>query len=123
MTSVERVLEYVRIPREENSEEKLKCIASKKWPSRGEIVFENVSFKYDVNLPYTLEEISVKINAGEKVGIVGKTGSGKSTIIQTLFRMAEPDGNILIDQINIKDVDLNILRSKLSIIPVYFKRK
>ena len=123
MTSVERVLEYVRIPREENSEEKLKCIASKEWPSRGEIVFENVSFKYDVNLPYTLEEISVKINAGEKVGIVGKTGSGKSTIIQTLFRMAEPDGNILIDQINIKDVDLNILRSKLSIIPVYFKRK
>jgi len=97
-----------------------KIIPPKDWPSRGEIIFDNVSFSYDENLPDVLRELSFKINPGEKIGIVGRTGAGKSSIIQTLFRMAEPSGNIFIDNINIKDIDLKELRSKISIIPVLF---
>ena len=102
---------------DDNNNEKLK--PSKEWPTKGEIIFDNVSFSYDENLPDVLKELSFKINPGEKIGIVGRTGAGKSSIIQTLFRMAEPSGIILIDNINIKDIDLNELRSKISIIPVY----
>ena len=102
---------------DDNNNEKIK--PPKEWPTKGEIIFDNVSFSYDENLPDVLKELSFKINPGEKIGIVGRTGAGKSSIIQTLFRMAEPSGNILIDDINIKDIDLNELRSKISIIPVF----
>nr|APD26522.1 ATP-binding cassette transporter subfamily C member 4 X4 protein [Brachionus koreanus] len=115
MTSVERVLEYSELETEplEKGDRK----APDGWPSSGEICFNNVSFRYDKNLSYVLNNINIKINAGEKIGIVGRTGAGKSSIIQTLFRMAEPDGLLYIDDINIKELSLHDLRSKLSIIP------
>jgi ABC-type multidrug transport system fused ATPase/permease subunit len=132
MTSVERSLEYASLPNENhsvtnqnNNEKKLpnndkgsSKIDLKNWPSKGEIRFENVSFRYDSNLPNVLNDLTFKINAGEKIGIVGRTGSGKSSIIQTLFRMAEPEGKILIDDLNIKDISLHDLRSRIAIIPV-----
>ena len=117
MTSVERILEYVSLP-DENFSETEKKKPARDWPSEGEIVFEDVSFSYDANLPPVLNGVSFRIEPGEKIGIVGRTGAGKSTIIQTLFRMAEPNGIILIDQVNIKSIDLKDLRSKISIIPV-----
>lgn len=120
MTSVERVLEYSEL--ETESLEKGNTKAPKEWPSNGEICFDNVSFRYDKNLNYVLNNINIKINAGEKIGIVGRTGAGKSSIIQTLFRMAEPDGSLYIDNVNIKELSLHDLRSKLSIIPVTKKK-
>ena len=88
------------------------------WPQNGEIQFESVSFRYDPSLPFVLQDVSFRIEAGEKVGIVGRTGAGKSSIIQTLFRMAQPNGCIRIDGVNICKIELKHLRSKISIIPV-----
>jgi ATP-binding cassette subfamily C (CFTR/MRP) protein 4 len=118
MTSVERVDEYAQLQQEGlNNSELVKVTPPADWPQNGEIVFENVSFAYDDNLPPVLKNVSFRIEANEKVGIVGRTGAGKSTIFQTLFRMAEPDGNVFIDGLNIKQISLKDLRSKISIIP------
>ena len=119
MTSVERINEYASLEKEESSSSKLKPKPG--WPENGEIVFDDVCFAYDKNLPAVLKNVTFKLNAREKIGVVGRTGAGKSTIFQTLFRMAEPQGTVTIDGINIKDVSLADLRNKMSIIPVSIK--
>ncbi len=116
MTSIERINEYATLDKEESTTSLLK--PSLNWPENGEILFEDVSFAYDENLPNALKNVSFRLNAKEKVGVVGRTGAGKSTIFQTLFRMAEPQGTVKIDGINIKDISLADLRNKISIIPV-----
>ena len=88
------------------------------WPEQGQVEFDDVSFAYDDHLPKVLKNVSFQIHPGEKVGIVGRTGSGKSTVFQALLRVSEPTGFVVIDGINIKDMSLNDLRSKISIIPV-----
>ncbi len=88
------------------------------WPEQGQVVFDNVSFAYDDHLPKVLKNVSFTINPREKVGIVGRTGSGKSTIFQALLRVAEPSGLVTIDGLNIRDINLNDLRSKIALIPV-----
>jgi ABC-type multidrug transport system fused ATPase/permease subunit len=118
MTSVERVLEYYDLPGEESKARKAKAVGNT-WPSKGELQFMNVSFKYDEKCSTNvLKELSFKINSGEKIGIVGRTGAGKSSIIQALFRMGEQTGEILIDQVNIQDLRLYDLRSRFAFIPV-----
>ncbi|KAJ3390126.1 hypothetical protein HDU84_007951 [Entophlyctis sp. JEL0112] len=89
------------------------------WPTFGEIELKNVRVTYP-NLPNTpiIRDLSLKIKAGEKIGVVGRTGSGKSTLVDALFRMMELDsGEILIDGINIASVGLKKLRDSLQIIP------
>ncbi|CAF0703154.1 unnamed protein product [Brachionus calyciflorus] len=115
MTSVERVLEYTDLETEPLYKGDIK--PPEDWPSSGEICFEDVSFRYDKTLNYVLNNINLKINSGEKIGVVGRTGAGKSSFIQTLYRMAEPEGSLFIDNINIKEISLHDLRHKLSIIP------
>ena len=88
------------------------------WPENGQIVFDNVSFAYDQHLPSSLKNVSLTITPKEKVGIVGRTGSGKSTLLQSLLCVAEQSGFLSIDGINVKDLSLNLLRSKISSIPV-----
>ncbi len=116
MTSVERILEYTNIESEPIETGKMKPLAE--WPQAGHIKFENLSFSYAKDLPQVLNNLSFEIQPREKIGVVGRTGAGKSSIIQALFRMAEPSGSIFIDNINIKDLSLHDLRKKLSIIPV-----
>lgn len=116
MTSVERILEYTALDSEPLTTGKTKPYEN--WPENGNIKFENVCFSYAKNLPYVLNDLSFEIKSQEKIGVVGRTGAGKSSIIQALFRMAEPVGSIIIDGINIKDISLHDLRKKLSIIPV-----
>lgn len=74
--------------------------------------------RYRPNTPLVLKGISLTIHGGEKIGIVGRTGSGKSTLVQVLFRMVEPaSGKIVIDGINICSLGLHDLRSRFGIIP------
>ena len=116
MTSVERVLDYTTIKSEPLDKGSRK--PPKEWPRDGEIDFQDVSFSYDSSLPNVLKEFNVTIKAGEKIGVVGRTGAGKSSLFQTLFRMAEPNGKVLIDGLDIKEISLHDLRSKIAIIPV-----
>eukprot|EP00731_Ephydatia_muelleri_P021891 Em0014g482a len=87
------------------------------WPQGGMIVFDNASFRYSADTPVALKPLTFIIQPGEKVGIIGRTGAGKSSLIQMLFRMAEHTGNILIDGVNIRDVGLHEFRKSISIIP------
>lgn len=117
MTSLERIKEYTMLEAEK-LEGGSKPAAD--WPKSGAIDFKNVSFRYDKTLPPVLEDLNFSIGSGEKIGVVGRTGAGKSSLIQALFRIAEPDGDIIIDNVRIKDLGLHDLRAHLSIIPVFF---
>jgi ABC-type multidrug transport system fused ATPase/permease subunit len=88
------------------------------WPEHGAIKFKNVTMSYRPSLPPVLKNISLDIKKGEKIGICGRTGAGKSTIMTALYRLVEPSsGSIIIDDIDISTLGLHELRSKLSIIP------
>lgn len=88
------------------------------WPEKGEIVFENVEMRYRSELPLVLKGLSMHIKGGERIGVVGRTGAGKSSIMSTLFRLVEiSGGSITIDGLNIATLGLFDLRSRLAIIP------
>ncbi|XP_043503586.1 probable multidrug resistance-associated protein lethal(2)03659 isoform X2 [Polistes fuscatus] len=117
MTSVERILEYSKV----ESEPLLESAPDKKppedWPQEGKIEFKEVSMQYSVFEPPVLKDLSFEIKSREKIGIVGRTGAGKSSLISALFRFAEIEGPILIDGIDTREIGLHDLRSKMSIIP------
>jgi ATP-binding cassette subfamily C (CFTR/MRP) protein 1 len=88
------------------------------WPEHGEIVFDNVEMRYRAGLPLVLKGMSMHVRAGERIGVVGRTGAGKSSIMSTLFRLQElSGGSIVIDGVDISKIGLHDLRSKLAIIP------
>ncbi|RZB38697.1 ABC tran domain containing protein, partial [Asbolus verrucosus] len=113
MTSVERILEYVQLTPEANDGTDT---PPESWPNEGNITFHSVTMYYSPEGPSVLQEISFRISAGEKIGIVGRTGAGKTSIISALFRLFSFEGEIVIDGINIKTIPLEHLRSKISII-------
>ena len=120
MTAVERVLEYCVLDQEPPAQVPADRRPPSNWPSEGRIVFENVSMRYsnDENSPLALRHISMTIQSREKIGIVGRTGAGKSSLIQTLFRMGTlTEGQIKIDNIDISSVGLDDVRSRISVIP------
>lgn len=88
------------------------------WPSRGEIIFHNVHMRYRPRLPLALKGFNLHVKPGERIGVVGRTGAGKSSVIMALFRMVElSEGNIEVDGMDIGTVGLEDLRSRMSIIP------
>lgn len=88
------------------------------WPEKGEIVFEDVEMRYRDGLPLVLKGLNMHVRGGERIGIVGRTGAGKSSIMSTLFRLVEiSGGHITIDGIDISTIGLNDLRKRLAIIP------
>ena len=116
MTSMERVKFYSRLPQEPSVTQD--GVVPEAWPVRGEVRFENVVLRYAPHLPEVLKGLSFNISAGEKAGIIGRTGSGKSTLIQALYRFTElTAGRILIDGVDIATVPLARLRKVLAIIP------
>lgn len=117
MTSVKRIQEYSFLPKEAPHESAPHLKPAKDWPQRGQISYQNVSLSYFEDEQPVLRDLSFEIKPREKVGIVGRTGAGKSSIISALFRMTEPSGSIIIDGVDIKLIGLNDLRRKISIIP------
>jgi ATP-binding cassette, subfamily C (CFTR/MRP), member 1 len=90
----------------------------KSWPEKGEIVFENVEMRYREKLPLVLKGLNMHVAGGERIGVVGRTGAGKSSIMSALFRLVEvSSGTIKIDDEDISKMGLYDLRSRLAIIP------
>ncbi|CAF1272251.1 unnamed protein product [Rotaria sordida] len=121
MTSAQRIDEYRHLPREENEEDcKHSVKTSTDWPDEGRIEFRNYSLRYGANLPYALRNIDLHIESGQKIGIIGRTGAGKSSLFKGLYRFVDQSnvtGDILIDDVNIHRLPLNHLRSNLTAIP------
>ena len=117
MTSVERIIEYSKLPQEAELETKGENKPKDNWPKNGKIELQNMSLFYDNAPTPVLKNLNCLIKAGEKIGIVGRTGAGKSSIIAALFRMVEPHGHIIIDGVDTKTIGLHDLRTKISIIP------
>ncbi|KAM9978215.1 hypothetical protein ACTFIY_011957 [Dictyostelium cf. discoideum] len=120
MNSFERINNYIKLPSEGgiksmefNSDKDLL-----NWPEKGNIQFNNVQVNYNSNSVPSLKDITFSVKPNEKIGIVGRTGAGKSTIANCLFRLVEcSKGSILIDGVDIKTINLNKLRGSLGIVP------
>jgi ATP-binding cassette, subfamily C (CFTR/MRP), member 1 len=118
MTSVERIVALENIKQERAGT----CEgdpALDTWPTVGKISFKNLSMRYRPELPLVLKNVQVDIPGGCKVGIVGRTGSGKSSLVLALFRLVEPESSsvIEIDGVNTLTMGLDTLRSQLTVIP------
>ncbi|XP_051946724.1 ATP-binding cassette sub-family C member 12 [Xyrauchen texanus] len=117
-TSVERLLEYITSCVSEGPRSVKDVHLPAGWPQEGTITFKKYSMSYRENTPIVLNKLNISIQPREKLGIVGRTGSGKSSLGVALFRLAEPaEGTILIDDVDISKLGLKDLRSQLSVIP------
>ncbi len=123
IVSVERVNEYMELaPEAPESDPDLTrvppALAENPWPSKGAITFENVSARYRPELDLVLKDLSFTVQAGEKIGVVGRTGCGKSSTLLVLLRIIEcAGGRVLIDGYDTHDFGLERLRTAISIIP------
>jgi ATP-binding cassette subfamily C (CFTR/MRP) protein 4 len=118
MVSVERVQSYGQIEPEAPLEMEIDKELEPSWPEHGAINVRDLSVRYRPSLPLALDGATFSIPSGSRVGIVGRTGSGKSTILQALFRLLDPDrGCIEIDDIRIAEVGLHRFRTRISVIP------
>ena len=116
IVAVERIKEYSEITNEPD----WTTVAPppSNWPAYGSIQFKQYSMRYREGLGLVLKSVNANIKGGEKIGIVGRTGSGKSSLTVALFRLVEPaSGSIIIDGIDISKIGLHELRTKLTIIP------
>merc|ERR1712194_432173 len=119
MNSVERVMFYANSVEAEGASQTKLDPKPSEWPSIGDIKIQHTSMRYRDG-PLVLKDVTVAVKGGEKVGVFGRTGSGKSSLMNALFRITEmePDGGkIIIDGLDIANIGLNPLRLSLSIIP------
>ncbi|RHY94672.1 hypothetical protein DYB37_010584 [Aphanomyces astaci] len=113
----ERLHEYATLPSEGRRDTPFNLAS---WPTHCRITYTNVSFRYKPDDPLVLKNVSFDVSGGEKIGILGRTGAGKSSLIMTLFRINdEAAGEIAIDGVDIATIGLKQLRSSLK--PVLFK--
>lgn len=118
LIAVERLQHFQKIPSEPSIIENPVLRATESWPTAGEIRFERVSARYAEGLPLVLKDCSFRVRAGQKAGVIGRTGAGKSTVFQLLFRFLKvTDGHILIDGVDIRRIPLDRLRRSMAIIP------
>ena len=118
MNSVERVVHYAKNLEQEPPHEIPEMKPEARWPAEGHVEIKDVFLKYRPELPDVLRGLSMDVAPGEKIGIVGRTGAGKSTIMAALYRLVELSaGSILIDGVDVSKIGLKDLRSALAIIP------
>jgi ATP-binding cassette subfamily C (CFTR/MRP) protein 1 len=114
MVNVARCLTIMEIPKENEQGVKVED----GWPTKGELEFKGVSAKYREGEMMVLKGVSAKLKEGEKIGVVGRTGSGKSTICLALTRIIElSEGSITIDGLDISQISLSSLRNRITVIP------
>ncbi|KAG5193201.1 hypothetical protein JEQ12_020687, partial [Ovis aries] len=113
MISVERAIEYTDLEKEAPWE--LEYRPPPSWPHEGKINFYHINFRYSLDRPLVLKNLRVPTSPREKLGIVGRTGAGKSSLIAALFRLSEPEGGVWIDGIRINDIGLHDLRKNMSV--------
>ena len=121
MTSVERVMTYTKLDREPGYEEERTSLED--WPQRGSIVLRNVSLTHYPGGPQVLKNINLSIKGGAKIGVAGRTGAGKSSFVAALMRMPDADGEIIIDDVPVKEIGLQQARRGISVLgqsPVLF---
>ncbi|XP_063222702.1 multidrug resistance-associated protein 1-like [Bacillus rossius redtenbacheri] len=117
IVAVERIKEYTKLTQEAPWELPEQSVPSN-WPQEGRVEFRNYQLRYREGLDLVLKGINLTINGGEKVGIVGRTGAGKSSLTLALFRIVEPaGGTIYIDGVDVTAIGLHALRSRITIIP------
>uniref|UniRef100_A0AAX7T304 ATP-binding cassette sub-family C member 5 n=1 Tax=Astatotilapia calliptera TaxID=8154 RepID=A0AAX7T304_ASTCA len=117
-TSVERINHYIKVTSEAPRQSPEAAQPAPSWPQEGKITFQDVEMRYRDDLPLVLKNLSFTILPEETIGIVGRTGSGKSSLGVALFRLVElTGGSIIIDGVNVAQIGLYDLRSKLAIIP------
>jgi len=118
MVSVERVRQYTQLDQESPHETDADKHLDKNWPLKGLIEFKNAKLRYRPGLPLVLKGLNITIPSHARVGIVGRTGAGKSTLMTALMRLVELDsGKILLDGIDTKIIGLTKLRSNIAVIP------
>ncbi|XP_076291879.1 putative multidrug resistance-associated protein lethal(2)03659 isoform X2 [Lasioglossum baleicum] len=117
MTSVERVLEYSKVEKEPPLESTPDKKPKDSWPEEAKIEFKDLSLRYDPAEPPVLKNLNFVVYPQEKIGIVGRTGAGKSSLIAALFRLSNLEGVIEIDGVKTNEIGLHDLRGTISIIP------
>ena len=121
MISVERVMTYTKLESEPGY--KVHGLPLGNWPHKGSITFQDVSLTYYPGGPQVLKKINLNIKGGTKIGVAGRTGAGKSSFVAALMRMPDFDGDILVDDISIKQINLPEARRCISVLgqsPVLF---
>ncbi|ORX67678.1 multidrug resistance protein ABC transporter family [Linderina pennispora] len=112
-----RYIHYSRLKTEQSDAAKCEPVGEG-WPARGQVVFDNVTARYNVDGKRALSGMSFTIRPGQHVSVVGRTGAGKTSIAMALFGLLKPsEGRILIDGVDIGTVDLHALRSRLGVVP------
>ena len=115
ISSLERIQEYANI--EQEPKPTPEGVPPAYWPASGELVVENLSAKYSADGPEILHGLNFHIKSGERVGVVGRTGSGKSSLTLALLRCILTEGNVLYDGIPTRKINLDALRTNITIIP------
>lgn len=121
MTSVERVVTYTELSPEMGYS--IDSEAPDGWPSKGRITVKDLSLTYYPGGPKILKNLNFTVEAGEKIGLAGRTGAGKSSLVSALFRMPEPSGEVFIDEVDLLRLNLQRARQSISVItqdPVLF---
>ena len=121
MTSVERVMTYTKLGSE--SGYKVERLPPEHWPHGGNITFQDVSLTYYPGGPQVLKKINLTIKGGEKIGVAGRTGAGKSSLVAALLRMPDADGEVIVDGTHVKEINLQEARRSISVLdqsPVLF---
>jgi len=117
LAALERLLGYRNLP-QESERHKPGDPSVTVWPKNGELEFQNVRLRYQPQLPLALDNVSFKLPGGARAGVIGRTGSGKSTLVACLFRLHEAEaGQVMLDGMNALEVGLHCLRRCITVVP------